>query len=342
MAGGVHGGAETFFEDLALSFAQAGVNQHIVTRPAPERIAKLGGAGLPITTLPFGSAIDLYTPLRLRSIAAQFRPDVVLGWMNRACMALPRGAHVNVGRLGGYYSLKYYRKCDALVCNTRDIRDYVVREGWPAAKAFYIPNFCPAGIEPALSRTSFDTPAGARILLILARLEVVKGIDVAIRALKAVPGAVLWIAGEGALRTSLEALAHDERVEARVKFLGWRNDRAALLRAADAVLVPSRHEPFGNVVVNAWVHGAPVIASASEGPGALIAHGEDGLLTALDDHQGLGAAIDRVLNEKDLAATLIAGGARKVSAEYSESAVRTQYLDVFRALLTQKQAVQGP
>ncbi|MBL8629958.1 MAG: glycosyltransferase [Rhodospirillaceae bacterium] len=334
MAGGVHGGAETFFEDLVQSFARAGIEQHVVTRPAPARVQTLQSAGCAVTTLPFAGLLDFYTPLRLRQVAKNVRPDVVLGWMNRACASLPRGPHVNVGRLGGYYNLKYYQKCDALICNTRDIRDYVVREGWPAQKAYYVPNFCPEGPEPAIPRTSFDTPAGAKILLILARLEAVKGIDIAIKALAHVPDAVLWIAGEGSLQQALADLAQTQGVAARVRFLGWRNDRAALLRAVDAVLVPSRHEPFGNVVVNAWVHKVPILATASEGPRALIAHGDDGLLTPLDDCDAFASAIRTVLSEPGLAERLVEGGARKAAAEYSESAVRAQYLAVFQGLLT--------
>ncbi len=334
MAGGVHGGAETFFEDLVQSFARAQIDQHVVTRPAPIRIKTLEAARCAVTTLPFAGVFDLYTPFRLRSVVKHFQPDVVLGWMNRACAALPRGTHINVGRLGGYYNLKYYQKCDALICNTRDIRDYVVREGWSSTKAFYVPNFCPEGPEPALPRTSFETPEGSKILLILARLEKVKGIDIAIKALKSLPHAVLWLAGEGTLRGELGALAQAEGVSARVKFLGWRNDRAALLRTADAVLVPSRHEPFGNVVVNAWVHGVPILATASEGPSALIENGVDGMLTPIDDYDAFATAIHAVLSDQALAHRMIEGGSRKAAAEYSEGAVRAQYLEVFRHLLT--------
>lgn len=336
MAGAVHGGAETFFEDLVLSFGRAGLRQHVVTRAAPERVALLRQAGMDVTTLPFAGVLDFYTAYRLQKITTTFKPDVVLGWMNRACRALPTGDFITVGRLGGYYKLKNYQKCDGLICNTADIRDYVVREGWPANRAFYVPNFCPEGPESALPRDSFATPQDSRILLILARLETVKGIDVAIRSLKHVQGAVLWIAGEGRLKFDLEKLAQDEGVAARVRFLGWRTDRAALLRAADVVLVPSRHEPFGNVVVNAWVHGAPVIASMSEGPRALISAGEDGLLVPIDDAQALANAITSVLSDAALAARLVAGGRDKAAVAFSENAVRTQYLDVFQALLSRR------
>jgi glycosyltransferase involved in cell wall biosynthesis len=147
-----------------------------------------------------------------------------------------------------------------------------------------------------------------------------------------IPGAVLWIAGEGGLLTELQAQSRVQGVLDRVRFLGWRADRAALLRASDVCLVPSRREPFGNVVVNAWAHGTPLVACRSEGPGALIADGEDGLLTAVDDAPGLARAAQRILADESLARRLIAGGRRKAQETYSETAVVARYLEVFCAI----------
>jgi len=336
MAGAVHGGAETFFEDLTAAFARRGLAQLAVTRPAPARLSYLRGLGVEVQSLPFGGVFDLYTPLRLGSIARTWKPDVILGWMNRACRAMPGGEFARIGRLGGYYSLKYYRRCDDLICNTRDIRDYVVREGWPSARAHYVPNFCPLLPDAPLARTSFDTPPDVPILLILARLEEVKGIDTAIRALAHIPDAVLWIAGEGRLLPGLQKLAADVGVAQRVRFLGWRTDRGALLKTADVCLIPSRHEPFGNVVVNAWVHGIALVAARSEGPSALIAHGEDGLLTPVDDAAALGDAVKQVIADRNLRARLIAGGCAKAAHDYSESAVVGGYLEVFTAAVERR------
>ena len=118
----------------------------------------------------------------------------------------------------------------------------------------------------------------------------------------------------------------------RVRFLGWRGDRSALLKAATAVLVPSRHEPFGNVVVNAWAHGVPLVATRSEGPSYLVHDGEDGLLAPVDDAHALANAICRVIADKALAQQLIAEGTLRAMAEFSESAVTARYLEVLGAL----------
>jgi glycosyltransferase involved in cell wall biosynthesis len=331
MASGIHGGAEVFYEDLVGALARAGVEQSCVIRPYPERAAVLAAAGCPVTMLRFGGPFDLISPWKLREVAVREKPDVVLGWMNRACRSLPRGSWVNVGRLGGYYDLKYYRRCSALICNTPDIASYVVREGRAARDVHYIPNFCP--VEPGeISRAAFDTPADAKVLLILARLHEAKGIDTALRALVSIPDAVLWIAGEGPLDAALKALAADLGIAARVRFLGWRDDRSALLRAADACLVPSRHEPFGNVVVNAWAHGIPVVASASQGPGFLIEESVSGLKVPVDNVPALAHAVRSLLDDGQLAARLIMGGRRRVAEEFSEAAVVRRYIDVLKSV----------
>lgn len=332
LAGGLHGGAERFYEDLVLGIARAGVDQACAIRPFPLRAQRLSAAGCRVSQFMFGGLFDVFTPRKLAALARLEAPDAILGWMNRACRILPRGPWVNVGRLGGYYGLKYYRRCHHLVCNTPDIADYVVREGWPAARAHYIPNFTPVEDGPPADRAALDTPADAKVLLILARLAKVKGIDVALRALPAIPGAVLWIAGDGALEGALHRLAADLGVAARVRFLGWREDRSALLKAADLCLVPSRYEPFGNVVVNAWAHGVPLVAAASQGPGFLVRDGEDGVKVPVDDAPALAAAVNALLADGAAAARLKERGLARVRAEFSEDAVVRQYLQLLSAV----------
>ena len=333
MASGLHGGAELFFEDLLPALSQAGLTQSAVIRRYPTRAAKLADAGIPSEMLRFGGPFDLLSPWKLRTHAQAFRPEIVMGWMNRACASLPSGPWINVGRLGGYYDLKYYRRCRAFICNTPDIADYVVRQGKPASAVHYIPNFCTVAPGPAVASDALHTPVGVPILVVLARLQPQKGIDTAIRALAEIPDAVMWIAGDGPLEDSLVKLAQEAGVADRVRFLGWRDDRSALLKAATAVLIPSRHEPFGNVVVNAWAHGVPLVATRSEGPGYLVRDGEDGLLVPVDDPSVLAAATRRVIADRSLAQHLIAEGTRRAAAEFSEAAVVARYLEVFNAIV---------
>jgi len=333
MSGGEVGGAEAFFVRLAGALARAGFDQRIVIRRHAARAAALREHGLDPVELAFGGRLDRATARRLAAEIETFAPDVVLSWMNRAsrlCARARRGrGPVQIGRLGGYYKLKYYRGCDHLIGNTPDIVDHLRRHGWPAERAHFVPNFVDATPAPAVARQSLDTAPDVPVLLALGRLHRNKAFDVAIRALGELPDAVLWLAGEGAEGKALQALADGLGVAGRIRYLGWRDDVAALLAAADALVCPSRIEPLGNVVIEAWAHGCPVVAAASSGPAWLVEDGVSGLLTAPEDANALAAAVRRVLSDTGLAARLAEAGRAAYRGRFSEPAVVERYIELF-------------
>jgi glycosyltransferase involved in cell wall biosynthesis len=329
MAGAAHGGAEAFFDRLVPALTRAGVAQCAVIRRNPERAERLRAAGLDPIELAFGGMLDFSTGPALRRAVRDFRPDVQLAWMSRAARFCRPNGHIIAGRMGGYYDLKYYRYCHHLIGNTRDIRDYIVRSGWPAENAWYLPNFVDAAPMPPVDRASLDTPGDVPVLLSLGRLHANKGFDVLLPALQAVPRAVLWLGGVGPEEAALKRLAQSLGVADRVRFLGWRRDVGALMAAADLFVCSSRHEPLGNVVIEAWAHRVPVVAANSAGPAALIEDRESGLLVPIEDADALARAINTVLQDAALAAKLVAAGHAAYRAHYTESSVVAQYCDFF-------------
>ncbi len=334
MAGGEYGGAEAFFTRLALALARAGVEQRLVIRRHPHRAAILNAGGVEPLELPFGGPLDVRTRFALRREVKHFRPAIVVTWMNRATRLCPRGDFVHVGRLGGYYDLKYYRGCDHLIANTEDIVEYLAKSGWPEDRAHYLPNFASQERAPPVSRDALYTPPRAPVLLALGRLHENKAFDVLLRALAQAPDVYLWLAGEGPLRGELEGLAQHLAVKPRVRFLGWREDTAALFAAADIFVCPSRREPLGNVVIEAWAQGVPVIAADSLGPGTLIEHMETGVLTPVDDAAALTNAIRRVVEDRALRTRLAGNGRAEYEARFTEAAGVRRYLAFFERVLS--------
>lgn len=330
MAGARHGGAEAFFERLTVGLQRAGVVQRVAIRREQDRAARLGAAGVQALELPFGGLFDFATRPALRRAVTAFGPDVVLSWMNRATHFSPRGNFVHAARLGGYYNLNYYRRCDHLVGNSRGIVQYIREAGWPAERAHYLPNFVSGEKEKAADRAALATPADAPLALALGRLHPNKGFDVLIAAMEYLPRFHLWLAGEGDERASLEARVQALGLEKRVHFLGWRRDTAALLAAVDMFVCPSRVEPLGNVVIEAWAAEKPVVAAASAGPVELIRNGETGLLVPMEDLAALAAAMQRVADDQSLSAQLAAAGRAAYEAEFSEPRVIALYQDFFQ------------
>jgi glycosyltransferase involved in cell wall biosynthesis len=325
MAGAKTGGAEAFFVRLAQGLARAGTPQHAVIRHHAERRAALESADIPVTELPFGGKFDLTTKKSLKKVARHFDPDVLLAWMNRAAKIAPKGDWTVVGRLGGYYNLKNYKRCDHLVANTDDIRDYVLREGWPADRAHYLPNFVDDRRMPPVLRETLNTPRDAPLLLCLGRLHQNKGFDTALEVLARLPRAYLWIAGDGKEEGALKRQAAKLGVTGRVRFLGWRDDAPALFSAADIFLCSSRHEPLGNMVLEAWAQGVPMVAAASQGPGSLITDGKTGLLAPVDDADGLAKAATRLIEDPALGVDLAGRGHEVFTERYSEGPVVAAY-----------------
>ncbi|MCW8834856.1 MAG: glycosyltransferase [Rhodospirillales bacterium] len=332
MAGAEYGGAEAFFARLAVALNRTALEQRVLIRENPARAAFLKQGGIDPVQLRFGGGLDFMTPLKMKREINSFKPDVVMTWMNRATKMCPKGDFVHVARLGGYYDLKYYRRCDHLIGNTEDIVDYLVREGWPKERAHYLPNFVSAERADPLPRKAYYTPKSAKLILGLGRLHENKAFDVLLKAVARLPDVYLWLAGDGPLRGALEAQAEKLGIKPRVRFLGWRDDTAALFAAADVFVCPSRHEPLGNVVIEGWAQGIPVVAADSLGPGTLIDHGDNGFLTPVDDDGALAAAIQWLIANPNDAALMARRGYETYQDRFTEEKVVSAYLAFFEKI----------
>ncbi len=328
MAGAPNGGAELFYERMTVALANAGQDVMPLIRPAPRRTVMLRQAGLAPVPLRFGGPLDFLTRSNIRRKLRSFKADVAIAWMSRAAAHLPQGDWVNIGRLGGYYNLKYFKSCQYLVGNTRGIVDYIAGEGFPRTRVTYLPNFVEdyAGTEP-VDRASLDVPEDAPLLLGLGRLHKVKGFDTLIRAMALLPDAYCIIAGEGPERAVLEKLIAELRLARRVKLLGWRNDSGALLKGADVFVSSSRHEPLGNMVLEAFSAQTPVLAAGAEGPMEVIRNGQDGLLVPIDDAAALADAARLLLFNVRLRVKLSLAARQRFIEEFSERTVVAAWLE---------------
>lgn len=324
------GGAETYFLALVEALQTHGVPEACAIRPHTTRAARLRDIGAPLLEASFGGLLDPFTAGRVKRFAKKQDAGVLIAWMNRAARHTPKGPWGRIGRLGGYYGLKYYRGFDHLVANTRDIERWIVRRGWPADKVSYIPNFAEPGQGEPIDRRTLDTPPDAPLLLGMGRLHASKAHDISIRALAELPGAYLWIAGSGPLEAELKALAAQTGVSERVRFLGWRDDAPSLYRTADVCLFPSRFEPLGNVVIQAWAHGLPVVAAMSDGPAALIRPEQDGMLVPINDPGALALAARRLILDNGLRRRLAEAGTARIRDEFSAPRIVAQWRDLLK------------
>ena len=328
-------GSETYFEKVATAFAQdQSIIQRLIIESQPSREQRLQSAGVDFRTLPMGkiSKALLYN-YRLRKEVTEFNPDLIVTWVNRASRKCPPTSAVVVGRLGGYYDINNYRKCDHLIVNTPDLVRYVVENGWPELRVSMISNF--GELPPALEvdEPLPELPENHKVLLTLGRLHPKKAQDTLIKALPLISDTTLLIAGSGELEGELRQLAADLGVAERVHFLGTRKDVRQLFQVADLCVFPSRFEPLGNVVLEAWAMDTPIIAAASQGPSWLISDNKDGLLFEVDNVEQCAEKVNLLLSRPDLADTLIKNGREMFHKRFSTTVILGQYKQLFEKLL---------
>ncbi|PYD51614.1 glycosyltransferase [Komagataeibacter saccharivorans] len=335
MAAQGNGGAELYSTDVMLSLQAAGLSQKAVLHPHAPRVAEMRAAGMDVETAPLRFPLRLGARLALRRLIARMRPDIIHCWLRRAAEIVPTGTGIPViGWFGNYKDLRPFAHCDWFVGCTADMARSMRERGAPADRVAYIPTFPSVRPEAPVLRQSLDTPADAPVLLVLSRLHPAKGLETLLDALAALPRCHVWLAGEGNLRAALMAQAERLGIAGRVHFLGWRSDRGALLAAADICVLPSRYEPFGTVILDAWSADIPLVACAADGPRAHIRDGENGMLVPIDDVGALAGALRRVLDDPALAARIVSGGRRDYEAHFTPQAVTAQWLALYDRVLS--------
>ncbi len=222
------------------------------------------------------------------------------------------------------------RRADAIVAVSRDAAERAVsREGFPAPRVQLIYNGIDA--EAIAPRQG----AWQRRLVVAARLEPVKRLDVLLHALAALRrndrDLTLTIVGDGSERVGLERLSAELGLGAAVRFTGWREDVGAELRAADCFVLPSRSEGLSMTVLEAMATALPVVATRVGGNPEVIAEGVTGLLVPHSDPGALATAIATVIDDPARAAAMGAAGRERVLARFSLRGMADSYHRLYLA-----------
>lgn len=329
------GGAERFFVRLTTALARRG-HDVVAALPARSDLVPALHPGVRRCHIAMRGIWDIESMWRIRRTALAESPVIVQTYMGRATRLarLPRRSGlVHIARLGGFYRVDAYRHADAWVGNTRGICDHLIREGCASHRVFHIGNFIE--VPPAADadrrdalRAALGLREGNRMLLCVARLHPNKGISILLDALRSIdaPGLVLVVVGDGPLRDALHAHAASIGVSERVRWVGWVDDPSPYYAAADVFVCPSVHEPLGNVVLEAWSHRLPVVATTTDGPLEIATDGVNAVLVPPGDAAALAGALRGLLTASGAAIdALTRAGAATLEAGHSEGYVVGAY-----------------
>lgn len=172
------------------------------------------------------------------------------------------------------------------------------------------------------------------VIAMIGRLVAEKGYPELFEAMRAVD-AQLWVIGERlksdhaeTIDTLIENAQRDPVLSRRIRFLGYRGDVPALLRAADIFTLPSHREGMPRSIVEAMLSGLPVVATDIRGSREEVVDGETGLLVPLGDVPALSRALQRLAADAALRRRFGEAGLARARALYDERKVVARQLEI--------------
>lgn len=333
------GGGEESLLTLARWLDRRRFAVHAIVPGEGELAEALRREGIPVAAVrypslrPWNAAACLRTVSRFRSLMSSWKIRLVHAHGSRCALyanlaarglRVPVVWHVRVADPDPLLDPILLRMSAAVIANSRATAGRLGSRRGALEKTRVIYNgvdldqFARAGATPAVRR-ALGPEGDHAVCAFIGRLEHGKGPDLLLDAAplirKEVPRASFVFIGQGPLRQALEARARQQ--DLRASFVGQQADIAAWLHACAVVVVPSRQEGFGRVVVEAMAAGVPVVAARAGGIPEVCRHAVTGLLVPPEDPAALASAVVKTLKEEGDTKQRVAAAVEEVRARFS-------------------------
>ena len=191
-------------------------------------------------------------------------------------------------------------------------------------------------VEPSHIRGRYAIGPTDPVVLFVGRITQQKGPDLLMEAfpnvLKHHPRTKFVFAGEGEMRRSIESRAHQLGVAHATRFVGFQNNGTLsdLYKACDVVCVPSRNEPFGIVILEAWSAGKPVVTTRNGGPEEFVWHQVNGLKVYANP-ESIAWGVGTMFTDFEWARWMGRNGRIAAETAFNWDAIAEQTLSVYRS-----------
>ena len=356
--GELFGGAERQILTLAQALATGGEAAPVLIVFHDRELAgQARRLGIPVRVLGVRGLVDLRAVRHLRRLLREEHFDAVSlhGYRASVYLALavagrPIGVvkteHGNVEALGDQLTQRLRPRLYRWLENTatRLLRAHVVyvthdlQARCSGEHRYLQRNVIYNGIAPIVQDRASVPPEfhpEAMNLVAIGRLAPVKGLDIAIRAMRdpAMPSEVrLFLVGSGPELATLTDLARELGVTARVSFLGFRENVYDYIAHADALLMPSHHEGLPYTLLEALSLGTPVIASRVGGLAEVLTDRQTAILVDPDNPAALAQAVHVLAEIPELAEQLVRNGRDLVAKSFTADEMARQYLSLFESV----------
>ncbi|MBN8543827.1 MAG: glycosyltransferase [Alphaproteobacteria bacterium] len=233
--------------------------------------------------LPARSQYDPRNMLAVKRIITAHKPDIILAHGKRADRVLTY-AQALLGKTTPHVELlhraRFHRlhRADLTIAVNQDIAQSFAQRHGVDVHIAVLPNFM-MHVPQVASREALTKPPRIGFL---GRLVPEKGLDLLLEAAGKLHQQgiefSLHIGGDGPQKATLVQHAKTLGIDNMITWHGWVADTGAFYEQVDCLCVPSRHESFGLIIIEAFAHAIPVLATRTSGPKTIIHHGHDGWL----------------------------------------------------------------
>jgi len=234
-----------------------------------------------------------------------------------------------------------YGRAAAIIAISRAVADVLTRSGISPQRIAVIPDGVDMHrvIAPVAAETlaSLGVPPGAPLVVQVGQLvphkDPLNFVHAIAEARDHVPSLQALLVGDGPLQPEVAEAIRRFHLEGTLHATGYRQDADALLAAADVVVLSSREEGMGSVLLDALFLGKPIAATRAGGIPEVIEHDRTGLLASVSEPEQLGHAIATLLTDRALASRL-ASAARAHAADFSLERLTARTLAVYERVLS--------
>lgn len=361
------GGAETIFAELAGSLDLGGLRPLAVVSKEGWLSKRLRDGGIQPVILAPGSPMSLryvwklvnavrrhHTRLIVSHLAGASTYAAIVGLVTRTPIVAILHGPTDLryaGRLATFRRWLWSSTYFAIVAVSSSTRDAMVAYGIPEKSITLIRNGVDTEVYAPGRTNDFRTELGltSEDLLVgaVGNIRVPKAYDILINAAHLVcqtrRNCHFVIVGDGdkAALKSLEALQRSFHLDDRCHFVGFRQTSADLYRNFDVFVSSSSSEGLSLAFLEAMACGLPVVATCSGGPQEVIDQDKSGLLVPVGDPSALAAALNRVLESRQLRARLGDAGRTRIVDAFSRTSMLREYSALCEAVRSGVAGVSG-
>jgi glycosyltransferase involved in cell wall biosynthesis len=341
MFGRKKGAIEQAFIDYSKCLADLGCEVTVLAYQDTPLIKTLPEAIAVKTITNFGQW-DPLAAWKLKKVIKDINPDIIIAHGSRATILLSKSVtDIPIVTVCHNYNIKQISACDNIITVTDELRRTFIKKGCKDSSITTIPNM--VYIPPSMPEQKF-TWQDPVVIGTMGRFVAKKGFNIFLRALKTlkdknIPFKAI-LGGTGTDLEKLKSLATSLGIEDSVSFPGWIENKEEFFSSIDIFCSSSLYEPFGTVILEAFIYCVPVITTDTEGAIEVVRPHIDALMVEAGEADALADAMEKLITNPQFAEKIAREGYSVVHSTFDSKLVGKRLYFALEKIINQNKPLR--